>query len=154
MRAAHAPPGTILSVREEHQGAITGNSVAKVEVIANMGGGWLHVRVIESHFGRPMCLNGLGWRYNEEHPQAAEQGECKVLSRHCWQWGEHTERHIAKHAGKVADAKRRRETLEEIMRQIGVGTIAANGRAFFDYEEMVDLAGRLGLTLATGGGES
>jgi hypothetical protein len=154
MRAADAPPGTILSVREEHQGCITGNAVAKVEVIANMGGGWLHVRVTESHFGRPMCLKGPGWRYNEAHPKAAEQGECRVQSRHCSQWSEHTERHIAEHAGQVADAKRRREMLEEIMRQIGVGTLAPNGRAFFEYEEMVDLAGRLGLVLTNGGAES
>lgn len=154
MRAAEATPRTILSVRGEHQGRVTGSAVAKVEVIANMGGGWLHVRVIETHFGRPLCLTGMGLRYNEAHPEAVERGEFRVLSRYCWPWSEHTERQIAERTGQVAHARRRREELEEIVKAIGVGTLAPNGRAFFEYEEMVDIAGRLGLPLTPAGDES
>ena|ERR1700686_187711 len=147
MRAAEAEPSMVLSVRDEHRGKPTGSAVAKVKVVRTIGHGWIRVRVLETHFGTPQCLGFIA-------PDAQERGERKVLSRFCWPWNEHMDRQIADRTDCAAAGKRRREELEGVVKEIGVGTVAPNGRAFFGYEEMVLLARRLGLAFTTGGDES
>jgi hypothetical protein len=152
MRAADADTGMILAVRDEHRGETLGSSVAKVEVLANLGGGYLHVRQIESYFGRPGCLHGMGWRHNEAHPEA--QGvEWKVQSRYCWPWTDATTRMVEEGEARGAEARRRHAVVENIVNLLGLGTVAMNGRAFFDYDETVELARRLGLEFTLGAAE-
>jgi hypothetical protein len=47
------------------------------------------------------------------------------------------------------------DALQVALREVllGIGTVAPNGRAFFEYAETVDLAQRLGLEFTTGSDE-
>jgi hypothetical protein len=143
MRAVEAENGMMLC-RDEHRGQISGSAVAKVEVLANLGRGYLRVRVAQAWFGKPACLRRSGSGGDEER---------QVQSRFCCPWREAHERDITARQARAAEGRRQRTAVENIVNLLGIGTVAANGRAFFEYEETVDLAQRLGLEFTTGSDE-
>jgi hypothetical protein len=144
MRAVEAEKGMMLICRDEHRGEVSGSAVARVEVVANLGRGYLRVRVAEAWFGKPACLRRSGSGGDEER---------QVQSRFCWPWREAHERDITARQARAAEGRRQRTVVESIVNLLGIGTVAANGRAFFEYEETVELARRLGLEFTTGENE-
>ncbi len=144
MRAADAEDGAMLVCRNEHRGQISGSAVAKLEVLGNVGRGVLCVRVVESWFGRPSCLR---------HRAGDADDECRVRWRYCWPWSEAHERNIAERQARGAEGRRQRAVVENIVVALGIGTVAPNGRVFFEYDETVALAQRLGLQFTSGGDE-
>lgn len=126
MRVADAAEGMALAVGYEI------GYVAKVEVVRVMKRGRIAVRLIDGGNGRPACLSYWSQREADD--------EFQVLSRFCWPWTERTTELIAERRARSVEAQRRRAELEEIVERIGCGTVAGNGRVFFDYDEMIDIA--------------
>lgn len=137
MRMVEAEEGMMLVVRDEHRGRVTSPARAKCEVVGKLRGGWLTVRVVETFFGRPGCL------------KYAQSADAKVQSRFCFPWSEGVERGIKEVQERGEQARRKRTVVENLAAMIELGTVAPNGRVFFEYDEMVTLGRRLGLDFAT-----
>jgi hypothetical protein len=76
-----------------------------------------------------------------------------VQSRYCWLWSEAHERNIAERQARAAEGRRKRTVVENIVNALGIGAVAPNGRVFFEYDETVALAQRLGLQFTAEGDE-